>query len=71
MYYRQLNYIRYKHIQKKLCNATAPVVRKKSDYRANCAYSDYCAKKDNVALEKVAFFRAIISNIWYMRNYRT
>ena len=54
-----------------MCNATAPVVRKKSDYRANCAYSDYFAKKDNVALEKGAFFRAIISNIRYMKNYRT
>ena len=42
---------------------TAPIVQKKSDYRVYCAYSDYCAKKDIVALEKVAFLRASISSL--------
>ena len=37
---------------------TAPVVQKKSDYCVYCAYNDYCAKTDIIALEKVAFLRA-------------
>ena len=59
---RQLNYIRY-NMYKKIVHGHRTSCAKKSNYCVYWAYSDYCAKKDIVTLEKVAFLHAIISNL--------